>query len=126
MNRIYTHSLTRTLCALSLPLMTHTILTLQQNVYTAKHAPIIFDDVHENTISLLLLRRFVDSAQDGAVGVAATYPPDCTLSCLAFATLTRGLIVHFSPLQKANQWQKKKKGQAQQPSFYQGRALLQE
>jgi hypothetical protein len=113
--------------SLSLRLMTHTIFTLQQNVYTAEHAPITVDDVHENTISLLLLRRLVDSAQDGAVGVAATYHPDCTLSCLAFATLTRGLVVHFSPPQKANQWQKKKKkGQAQQPSFYQGRALLQE
>jgi hypothetical protein len=111
--------------SLSLPLMTHTISTLQQNIYTATHAPIVVDDVHENTISPLLLRRLVDSAQDGAVGVAATYHPDCTLSCLAFATLTRGLVVHFSPPQKANQWQKKK-GQAQQPLFYRGRTLLQE
>jgi hypothetical protein len=106
--------------------MTHTISTLQQNVYIADHPPIIVDDVHENTIAPLVLRRLVDSAQDGAVGVAAAYHPDCTLSYLAFATLTRGLVVHFSPPQKANQWQKKKKGQAQQPPFYRGRILLQE
>jgi hypothetical protein len=107
--------------------MTHTISTLQQNVYIADHPPIVVDDVHENTISPPLLRRLVDSAQDGAVGVAAAYHRDCTLSYLTFATLTRGLVVHFSPPQKANQWKKKKKqGQAQQPPLYRGRTLLQE
>jgi hypothetical protein len=105
--------------------MTYTIFTFQQNIYTANHAPIVVDDVDENTISPLLLHRLVDSAQDGAVGVAAAYHPGCTLSYLAFATLTRSLVVHFSPPQQTNQWQMKK-GQAQQPPFYRGRALLQE
>jgi hypothetical protein len=102
------------------------MFTLQQKVYTADHAPIVVDDIDENTITPLVLRRLVDSAQDGAVGVAAAYHTDCTLSYLAFATLTRGLVVRFSPPQKANQSQKKKKGQAQQHPLYQGRTLLQE
>ena len=105
--------------------MTHKISSVQQNIYIATHDPIIVDDVHENIISPPLLLRFVDSAKDGIVGLAATYHPDCSLSCLTFATLTRALIVRISPTQKPTA-QKKNRGQQQQqqPSVSQGRILL--
>jgi len=46
------------------------------------------------------------------------YRSDCSLSCLAFATLIRALVVHFAAPPKTN-WQKK--GQEQQPPVYRGR-----
>ena len=91
------------------------VVSLKQTVYQVAHDPIVVEDVYEDTVSPVLLRRLLDSAQgsdesrdccmtngitkmvDGTVGVAATYRPDCSLSCLAFATLTRALIVRFSP-----------------------------
>ena len=103
--------------------MTHKISSVKQNIYIATHDPIIVDDVHENIISPSLLLGFLDSAKDGIVGLAATYHPDCSLSCLAFATLTRALVVRLSPRQKPTA-QKKKRGQQQQPSVSQGCILL--
>ncbi|KAG1750836.1 P-loop containing nucleoside triphosphate hydrolase protein [Suillus lakei] len=108
--------------------MTHTIFSLQQNVYKADYEPITVDDVDENNVSSSALRRLIDSAQDATVGVAATYRPDCTLSSLAFATLTRALVIHFFAAKKQNtqQQKKKKKGQEQQPSVSRGRILVQD
>jgi hypothetical protein len=116
--------------------MTHSydmpLLSVKQSIYIAAHDPIVIEDVHENIVSPALLRCLLDSAQgsdcctttpaSGTVGVAATYLPDCSLSCLAFATLTRALVVHFSTPEKLNQW--KKKGDEQQPSVSRGRAFL--
>ncbi|KAG2347790.1 hypothetical protein BDR05DRAFT_875647 [Suillus weaverae] len=107
--------------------MTHTIFSLQQNVYKADHEPIIVEDVDENNISSPALRRLINSAPDASVGVAATYRPDCTLSSLAFATPTRALVIHFFAANKQNsQQQKKKKGQEQQPVVSRGRILIQD
>ncbi|KAG1817481.1 P-loop containing nucleoside triphosphate hydrolase protein [Suillus subaureus] len=107
--------------------MTHTSFTLQQNVYKAHHGPITVEDVDENSVSSLALQRLIDSAQGGAVGVAATYRTDCTLSSLAFATLTRALVVHFFAAKKQNlQHQQKKKGQEQHPPVSPGRTLIQD
>ncbi|KAG1781677.1 P-loop containing nucleoside triphosphate hydrolase protein [Suillus placidus] len=107
--------------------MTHTIFSLQQNVYKADHEPIIVEDVDENNISSPALRRLINSASDASVGVAATYRPDCTLSSLAFATLTRALVIHFFAANKQNsQQQQKKKGQEQQPVVSRGRILIQD
>ncbi|KAG1841684.1 hypothetical protein DFJ58DRAFT_707767 [Suillus subalutaceus] len=104
--------------------MTHTSVTLQQNVYKAKYEPITVEDVDENNVSSPALQCLIDSAQDAAVGVAATYHSNCSLSSLAFATLTRALVVHFS--KKQNPQQKKKKGQEQQPPVSQGRIFMQD
>ncbi|KAG1841688.1 P-loop containing nucleoside triphosphate hydrolase protein, partial [Suillus subalutaceus] len=110
--------------------MTHTFFTLQQDVYNADHEPIIVEDVDENNVSSPALQRLIDSAQSAAVGVAATYRPDCTLSSLAFATLTRALVVHFFATKKQNlqyqQKKKKKKGQEQHPPVSRGRTLIQD
>jgi len=76
--------------------MAYTILSLQAEYYEATHDPIVVDDIHESIISPAVLNRFLSSAQGGTVGIAATYRPDCSLSCLAFATLTCALVVHFS------------------------------
>ncbi|KAG1750831.1 P-loop containing nucleoside triphosphate hydrolase protein [Suillus lakei] len=111
--------------------MTHTIFSLQQNVYKADYEPIVVDDVDENSISSAALRRLIDSAQGATVGMAATYRPDCTISSLAFATLTRALVIHFLAANTQQQQQKKKKkkkkkGQEQQPSVSRGRILIQD
>ncbi|OAX42502.1 hypothetical protein K503DRAFT_683170, partial [Rhizopogon vinicolor AM-OR11-026] len=97
-------------------------LILQQNVYIEPHGPIVVDDVHESTVVLPVLRRLLDSAQGGAVGMAAMYRPDCSLSSLAFATLTRALVVQFSAPQKPKQ--RKKKAQEQRPTDTRARILL--
>lgn len=102
--------------------MTHSISSLQQNVYIDAHDAIFVADVHENILSPPVLQRLLDSAQGGTVGVAATYRPDCSISCLAFATLNRALVVHFSPPPILNL--QKKKGKEQQPPVYRGRTLL--
>jgi len=108
--------------------MTHTISSVQQNVYNSENDPIVVEDVDENAVSLPVLRRLINSAQGGIVGVAATYRPDCTLSCLAFATHTRALVVHFYAQKKPNPYQQqrkqKKKGQEQQPPVFRGRPFL--
>ncbi|OAX35939.1 hypothetical protein K503DRAFT_337979, partial [Rhizopogon vinicolor AM-OR11-026] len=106
--------------------MAHTIFSLQQNVYVATHDPIVVDDIHESVISSAVLSRFLSSVQGGTVGMAATYRSDCSLSCLAFATLTCALVVHFSAPGKPNRQKNKKKGQEQQPPISLGRALLQD
>ncbi|KAG1739216.1 P-loop containing nucleoside triphosphate hydrolase protein [Suillus paluster] len=106
--------------------MPHTIFTLQQNVYNADHDPIVVEDVDEHSVSLPALRRFINSTQGRAVGVAATYRTDCTISCLAFATLTRALVVHFFPSKKSNPQWKKKKAQEEQPPVSRGRTLIQD
>ncbi|KAG2038451.1 P-loop containing nucleoside triphosphate hydrolase protein [Suillus americanus] len=108
--------------------MTHTLFTLQQNVYNADHEPIPVEDVDKNNVSSPALQRLIDSAQDAAVGVAATYHRrDCTLSSLAFATLTRVLVVHFFAAKKQNlQHQQQKKGQEQHPPVSRGRTLIQD
>ncbi|KAG2347792.1 P-loop containing nucleoside triphosphate hydrolase protein [Suillus weaverae] len=111
--------------------MTHTIFSLQQNVYKADHEPIIVDDIDENSVSSPVLRRLIDSAEGAAVGVAATYRPDCTISSLAFATLTRALVIHFLAAKKRNpqhqqKKKKKKKGQEQHPPVSRGRTLIQD
>ncbi|KAG1821662.1 uncharacterized protein BJ212DRAFT_1203569, partial [Suillus subaureus] len=105
--------------------MAYTSVTLQQNVYKAHHEPITVEDVDENNVSSPALQRLINSAQDATVGVAATYRSNCSLSSLAFATLTRALIVHFAA-KKQNPQQKKKKGQEQQPPVSQGRILIQD
>jgi regulator of nonsense transcripts 1 len=109
--------------------MTHTFFTLQQNVYKADHEPITVEDVNENNVSSPALRRLISSATGASVGVAATYRADCSLSALAFATLTRALVIHFFAADKPNpqqQQQKKKKGQEQQPPISRGRILIQD
>ncbi|KAG2367894.1 P-loop containing nucleoside triphosphate hydrolase protein [Suillus spraguei] len=104
--------------------------TLRQNVYIeANHEPITVEDVNENNVPSSTLQRFIDSAQGAAIGVAATYRHDCSLSSLAFATLTRALVVDFSAADKQNQQQQKKKknkGQEQNPPIVRGRALIQD
>jgi len=100
--------------------MTHTISSLQQSVYTESHHAILIEDIHENSLSLPVLERLLKSVQDGTVGVASVYRSDCSLSCLAFATLTRGLVVNFVASPKT------KKGQEQQLPVYRGRTLLQD
>lgn len=102
----------------------HDVVSLDQTLYKAAHDPIVVEHIHEDSLSLVLLRRLLDSAQgsresqdccaphgttivlDGTVGVAATYRSDCSLSCLAFATLTRALVVRFSAPEKPNQGKK--------------------
>ncbi|KAG1871933.1 P-loop containing nucleoside triphosphate hydrolase protein [Suillus tomentosus] len=109
--------------------MTHTFFTLQQNVYKADHEPITVEDVDENSVSFLALQRIIDSAPGASVGVAAAYRPDCSLSSLAFATLTRVLVIHFFAANKQNQQQqqkKKKKAQEPQPPVSRGRILIQD
>jgi len=101
--------------------MTHTISSLQQSVYTESHNAILIEDIHENSLSLPVLERLLKSIQDGTVGVASVYRSDCSLSCLAFATLTRALVVNFVAPPKT-----KKKGQGQQLPVYRGRTLLQD
>jgi regulator of nonsense transcripts 1 len=103
--------------------MTHTPFTLQQNVYKANHEPIIVEDVDENNVSSPALQLLVDSAEGAAVGVAATYRSNCSLSSLAFATLTRALVIHFS-VKKQNPQQQQKR-QEQEPPVSQGRILIQ-
>jgi hypothetical protein len=100
-------------------------LSMQQNVYTdTVHDLIVVDDVHENAISPAILRRLLDSAQGAdSVGMAATYRRSCSLSCLAFATPTRALVIHFSVPKKSNQPNEEKR-QEQQPPISRGRALL--
>ncbi|KAG2038906.1 P-loop containing nucleoside triphosphate hydrolase protein [Suillus americanus] len=109
--------------------MTHTFFTLQQDVYKADDGPITVEDIDENSVSSLALQRLINSAPGASVGVAATYRPDCSLSSLAFATLTRALVIHFFAANKQNQQQqqqkKKKKGQEQQPLVSRGRILIQ-
>jgi regulator of nonsense transcripts 1 len=105
--------------------MTHTFFALQQNVYKTDHEPITVEDVNENNVSSPTLRRLINSAPGGAsVGVAATYRRDCTLSTLAFATLTRALVIHFFAANKRNPQQQK--GQEQQPPVSRGRILIQD
>ncbi|OJA09464.1 hypothetical protein AZE42_13713, partial [Rhizopogon vesiculosus] len=96
--------------------------TLQQNIYIEPHDLIVVDDVHESFVFPLVLWRLLDSAQGGAVGMAAMYHPDCSLSSLAFATLTRALVVHFSA--PPNHWQRKKDAQEQRPIDIRARILL--
>ncbi|OAX30728.1 hypothetical protein K503DRAFT_180512, partial [Rhizopogon vinicolor AM-OR11-026] len=90
--------------------MAHTTSFLEQRVYIDPHNFIFVDDVHE-TLLPPVLPLFLKSAQYGTVGVAATYRTDCSLLCLAFATLTRALVVHFSkqPNEQPNQQQQQKK-----------------
>jgi hypothetical protein len=106
--------------------MTHTFFTLQQNVYKADHEPITVEDVNENNVSSPALRRLINSAPGASVGVAATYRADCSLSTLAFATLTRALVIHFFAANKQNPQQQKKNGQEQQPLVSRGRILIQD
>ncbi|KAG1804979.1 P-loop containing nucleoside triphosphate hydrolase protein [Suillus plorans] len=109
--------------------MTHTFFTLQQNVYKADHEPITVEDVDENSVSFLALQRIINSAPGASVGVAAAYRPDCSLSSLAFATLTRVLVIHFFAANKQNpqqQQKKKKKAQEPQPPISRGRILIQD
>lgn len=109
--------------------MTHTFFTLQQNVYRADHEPITVEDVDENSVSFLALQRIINSAPGASVGVAAAYRPDCSLSSLAFATLTRVLVIHFFAANKQNpqqQQKKKKKAQEPQPPVSRGRILIQD
>ena len=100
--------------------MTLTISSVQQSVYTESHNAILIEDIHENSLPLPVLERLLKSVQDGTVGVASVYRSDCSLSCLAFATLTRGLVVNFVAGPKT------KKGQEQQLPVYRGRTLLQD
>jgi regulator of nonsense transcripts 1 len=97
------------------------VLLVKQNIFNAHHDPIFVDDLHEDDIvSPTVLLRFLHSAHGGTIGVAASYRSNCSLSCLAFATLTHALIVRFS----APEGKKKKNRQEQQPPVSKGRSLL--
>lgn len=88
-----------------------TVHLLEQNIFHAHHDPIVVEELHENIVSPAVLLRLIRSVRGGTVGVAAAYRPNCSLSCLAFATLTRALLVRFS----APGGKKKKNRQEQQP-----------
>ncbi|KAG2071025.1 hypothetical protein BDR04DRAFT_1117974 [Suillus decipiens] len=99
------------------------------NIYNANHSPINVEDVDENNVSSSTLQDLIDLAQvtGTAIGVVATYRPDCTLSSLAFATLTKALVIHFFAAKEHNlqQQTKTKKGQEQRPLVFLGRTLIQ-
>ncbi|KIK41486.1 hypothetical protein CY34DRAFT_36410, partial [Suillus luteus UH-Slu-Lm8-n1] len=99
---------------------------LQQNIYHACHEPITVEDVDELNVSFPVLQCLINSAQGATVGVAATYRLDCTLPSLAFATLTKALVIHFFSANKQNLQQQKKGSQEQQPQLSRGRILIQD
>ncbi|KAG0705729.1 P-loop containing nucleoside triphosphate hydrolase protein [Suillus ampliporus] len=105
--------------------MPHTIFALQQDIYRYDHGLIVVEEVDENTVSFPALWRLINSAESCAIGVTATYRADCTLSCLAFATLARVLVVYFFASKKPKPHQQQQKAQLEEPPVSRGRTLIQ-
>ncbi|KAK0204841.1 hypothetical protein DFS33DRAFT_700494 [Desarmillaria ectypa] len=70
--------------------------TLQQNIYTASHPPIIVSHYNMNALRAATLHEFMTSvATTGHLGIAPVYGSKCALSAVAFASLTRVMIIDF-------------------------------
>lgn len=71
--------------------------TLKQDIYPQHKLVVDVTVWHENDLTEEYLNRFLKSIEGDVVGVYATYGPSCTLSKLAFASLSSVLVVTFKP-----------------------------
>ncbi len=76
--------------------MDTTDFTLQQNIYTDSHSPIIVSRYNANALKAAELHDFMSSvATTGHLGMAPVYGSKCALSIVAFASSTHVIIIHF-------------------------------
>ncbi|PBL03561.1 P-loop containing nucleoside triphosphate hydrolase protein [Armillaria gallica] len=70
--------------------------TLDQDIYTASHPPIIVSRHNANALKAEELHNFMSSvATTGHLGIAPVYGSKCALSVVAFASSTHVIIIHF-------------------------------
>ncbi|KAJ7158636.1 hypothetical protein C8R46DRAFT_395962 [Mycena filopes] len=86
---------------------------IEQNIFKAPHSPIRATTLALSALTPKILDEFLDTIDDGMIGMAPAYGPDSILSVVAFASTSRVLLVHM-PKAKA-------KGKS---TGEQGRALL--
>ncbi|KAF8843772.1 P-loop containing nucleoside triphosphate hydrolase protein [Paxillus ammoniavirescens] len=96
-------------------------LTVSQNLFIGDFPPIAVSQCVEEALSAQLLQPLSDTVIGGVIGVSATFRERCQLSSIAFATLSRVLVVHVP---KSNV--PRPKDRAKQLQVSRGRALLQE
>ncbi|KAJ7475948.1 hypothetical protein FB451DRAFT_263303 [Mycena latifolia] len=86
-----------------------------QNIFKTPHSPILVMPCACASLTPRILEDFLDTADDGVIGVAPAYGPNCALSILAFASSSKVLLVRLP----------KQKTKAKAPNV-QGRDLLRE
>ena len=73
--------------------------TIQQGLFKQSFPPIIITTVDERLLERHLLLSFLNTASDeGTIGVSAIFDARCTITAIAFATLSSSLVIHFAKL----------------------------
>lgn len=95
---------------------------MEQRILQAPYPPIRVDIYHENTLSRPILETFLETIEDGRVGVAPAYGAKCVLVAIALSSDSCVLLIRLSTPKKSS-----KKSQKQpQGKPATGRGLLQE
>ncbi|KAJ7285111.1 hypothetical protein C8J57DRAFT_1497964 [Mycena rebaudengoi] len=81
-------------------------MSLVQDIFRQSHSPILVTIHQKANLTRAILKKFLETADDGVVGLAPGYGPNCVLSVLAVATSTTVLVVQFTKLNG----KKRKKG----------------
>ncbi|KAJ6609211.1 hypothetical protein B0H10DRAFT_2065061 [Mycena sp. CBHHK59/15] len=93
--------------------------TVVQNVLKKHHPPIRMTTHQEASITRAVLQAFLDTVEDGAVGVAPAYGTNCVLSVIAFASSTDILIVRLSKRKEKRGKTKKRTSRPRERDFLQ-------
>jgi regulator of nonsense transcripts 1 len=81
-------------------------MSLVQDIFRQSHSSILVTIHQKANLTRAILKKFLETADDGVVGLAPGYGPNCVLSVLAVATSTTVLLVQFTKLNG----KKRKKG----------------
>ncbi|KAF7336716.1 Regulator of nonsense transcripts 1 [Mycena venus] len=83
--------------------------TVVQDIFKASHPPILVTNCPLASVTRKIYEDFLHSAEDGVLGVAPAYGTNCVLSILAFASVSKVLLVQL-PKRKEKAKQKNLQG----------------
>lgn len=97
--------------------MSDSTFSIVQNIFKEPHPPILVTTCPCTGLTPKIIQDFLQTAEDGIIGVAPAYGTKCVLSVIAFASATQVLLVRLSTSKKP------KKGKRRSTE---GRDILQE
>jgi regulator of nonsense transcripts 1 len=104
--------------------MANQTFDVSQDIFKQGHPPIRVVSVDENALipNPHILGDFLSTAGDGVIGLAPVYGTKCSLTTLAFSTLSNVLLIRLSSAKPKGK--KKRKTNAATPHLTPGRMLL--
>lgn len=77
--------------------MYRTLPVVTPKVFQSYSSQVAFETLSENAIEARDVWSFLDTVTSrGVIGVSASYGDNCQLSAIAFSSLSRALVVHFT------------------------------